>query len=109
MNARDLVVYLLLAGGVGLVLIAALGVVSMSGVYDRLHYLGTSTPGTILVVAAIWVREGPSTIALEGSLLAAFVLISSPALAHATGRSARIAEHGDWRPQRGEGIRVEES
>jgi hypothetical protein len=35
------------------------------------------------------------------------VLVISPALTHGTARAARISEHGDWRPQRGEGIEVE--
>jgi monovalent cation/proton antiporter MnhG/PhaG subunit len=103
----DAVVYALLALGVGIELISVLGVVLLKGVYDRLHYVAPSVLGALLIVAAIWVREGPSTIALEGTLLVAFLMLASPALAHGTGRAARISEHGDWRPQRAEGIEVE--
>jgi monovalent cation/proton antiporter MnhG/PhaG subunit len=106
-SLEDAFVYVLLGLGVASVVIACLGVLLMQGVYDRLHYVSPAALGAVLIVAAIWVREGPSTIALEGALLAAFVLVSSPALAHATARAARISEHGNWRAQRGEGIEVE--
>jgi multisubunit Na+/H+ antiporter MnhG subunit len=108
MSFEDGVVYVLLGLGVALELVSSLGIALMRGVYDRLHYVAPSALGAILVVAAIWVREGPSTIALEGTLLAAFLLVASPALAHGTARAARISELGDWRPQRGEGIEVEQ-
>jgi monovalent cation/proton antiporter MnhG/PhaG subunit len=107
MSAEDAIVYGLLGAGVGVELIACLGVALMSGVYDRLHYLAPATVGAILIVTAIWVREGPSTIALEATLVAAFILFAAPALAHGTARAARLAEHDDWRPQPGEGIEVE--
>jgi multisubunit Na+/H+ antiporter MnhG subunit len=106
-SAEDAIVYVLLGAGVGVELLCCLGIAVMDGVYDRLHYVAPSTAGAILIVAAIWVREGPSTIALEGTLLAGFVLFASPALAHGTSRAARISELGDWPPQRGEGIEVE--
>jgi monovalent cation/proton antiporter MnhG/PhaG subunit len=107
MSVEDAFVYALVGLGVGLVLISCLGVALMGDVYDRLHYVAPSVLGAVLIVAAIWVREGPSTIALEGTLVAAFLLVSSPAQAHATARAARISEHGDWRRQRGEGIELE--
>jgi multisubunit Na+/H+ antiporter MnhG subunit len=107
MSLEDAFVYPLLGVGVALVVVSCIGVALMGNVYDRLHYVGPSALGAVLIVAAIWVREGPSTIALEGALVAAFLLISSPAQAHATARAARIGEHGDWRRQRGEGIEVE--
>jgi monovalent cation/proton antiporter MnhG/PhaG subunit len=108
-SVEDACVYALLGLGVAAEVVACLGVLLMRGVYDRLHYVAPAPLGAVLIVAAIWVREGPSTIALEAALLAAFVLVSSPALAHATARAARISEHGDWRAQRGEGIEVEGS
>jgi multisubunit Na+/H+ antiporter MnhG subunit len=80
----------------------------MRDVYDRLHYLGPSTLGTILLAGAVCVREGPSFIGLKAVLLAGFIVVAAPALAHATARAARISEIGDWRPQRDEGIEVEE-
>jgi len=107
-SARDVIAYVLLASGVALEVLAALGLVVMRSVYDRLHFVGPATLGALLVAAAVWVYRGPSLIALEAGLVALIVLVISPALAHGTARAARIAEHGDWRPQRNEGIEVEE-
>lgn len=108
MSGRDAIVYALLALGVGLEAIACLGLVAMRDVYDRLHYLAPSALGAALVAGAVWVREGPSIIGLKALLLAAFLLVCSPALAHGTARAARISRLGDWRLQREEGIEVED-
>jgi multisubunit Na+/H+ antiporter MnhG subunit len=102
MSTTTVIAYVLLAAGVALVLFAAAGLVLMNEVYARLHYLGPSTLGAVFVAAAIWVREGPSIIALQATLVAAFLLIAAPALVHGTARAARISEHGDWRLRRGE-------
>jgi monovalent cation/proton antiporter MnhG/PhaG subunit len=107
MSLQDVVVYVLLAGGVACEVIACLGVVAMRDVFDRLHYVGPAALGAVLVAAAVWAREGPSGIALKATLVAAFVIVASPALAHGTARAARLSRFGDWRPQRDEGIEVE--
>jgi monovalent cation/proton antiporter MnhG/PhaG subunit len=107
-SVRDGIAYALLALGVGCEVIAVLGVLVMRGVYDRLHYVGPATLGAVLVAAAMWVYQGPSQIAIEAALVAGITVIASPALAHGTARAARISERGDWRPQRDEGIEVEE-
>jgi monovalent cation/proton antiporter MnhG/PhaG subunit len=108
MTLQDVVVYLLLGAGVACEIVSSLGVVAMRDAYDRLHFVGPASLGAILIAAAIWAREGPSGIALKATVVAVFVLVVSPALAHATARAARIRERGDWRPQRDEGIEVEE-
>ena len=97
MSAREATIYGLLGVGVICEVVACLGVVAMRDIYDRLHYVAPSTLGAILVTAAIWVREGPSMIALAATLLALFLVVAQPALAHGTARAARISEHGDWR------------
>ena len=109
MNFQDAVVYLLLGAGVACEVIACLGVLAMRNAYDRLHFVAPASLGAVLIAGAIWAREGPSGIALKATVVALFLLVASPALAHATARAGRISEHGDWRPQRGEGIEVEES
>ena len=106
MSAPDAIVYALLAVGVGTELVACLGVAVMRNVHDRLHYLAPSALGAVLITAAIWVREGPSMISLKATLLAGFLLVASPSLAHVTSRTARIQERGDWRPRRDERIDV---
>jgi len=108
MSARDAFVYALLGVGTGAEVLACLGVVAMRDAFDRLHYVAPSTLGAILIAAAVWVRSGPSFISVKAALLAAFLLIASPALAHGTARASRISAKGDWRRQRGEGIEVEE-
>jgi monovalent cation/proton antiporter MnhG/PhaG subunit len=107
-TVRDGIGYVLLGLGVASELIAVLGLVAMRDVYDRLHYVGPATLGAILVAAALWVYQGPSQIAVQGALVALIVVVVSPALAHGTARAARIAERGDWRPGKDEGINVEE-
>jgi multisubunit Na+/H+ antiporter MnhG subunit len=105
---RDAVVYALLAMGVGLELVACVGIAAMRNAYDRLHYVAPSTLGAVLIAAAVWVRDGPSFIGVKAALLAAFLLVASPALAHGTARAARISELGDWRRRGDEGIEVED-
>lgn len=108
MSFQDAAVYVLLAAGVACEVIACIGLAVMRSVYERLHYVAPATLGAVLIAGSIWVREGPSGIALKATLVAGFILVVSPALAHGTGRAARLSEHGDWRPQRDEGIEVEE-
>jgi len=108
MSVREAVGYGLLGLGVAAEVVAVLGLVAMRDVYDRLHYVGPATLGALLVAAALWVYQGPSQIAVEGSLVALIVLVVSPAMAHGTARAARISEREDWRPQPDEGIEVEE-
>jgi multicomponent Na+:H+ antiporter subunit G len=95
-SVRDVIVYALLATGVGMVGLSVLGVTVMRGVYDRLHYAAIAAPGGGLMCAAIVVRDSFSLIGNKAILLGVFLLISSPVLVHATARAARIREHGRW-------------
>ncbi|HMC06929.1 MAG TPA: monovalent cation/H(+) antiporter subunit G [Solirubrobacterales bacterium] len=98
MRVAEAITYALLVVGVGLEVVATLGVMVMTRVYDRLHYLGPASLGAVLIAAALWVAEGSSFISLKATLLAAFLLIASPTLTHVTARATRISELGDWRP-----------
>ena len=102
MTVGDAATGALLVAGVGLEVIATLGVLVMPRVYERLHYLGPASLGAVLIAAAVWVAEGSSFISIKATLLAAFLLVASPTLAHVTARAARISELGDWRPRRAE-------
>jgi monovalent cation/proton antiporter MnhG/PhaG subunit len=86
-----------LAIGILLELGAVAGTVAMSDPYERLHYSGPATLGGIAIAVSIWIASGPSTIALEATLLAAFLLVSSPVLSHFTARAIREWDRGDWR------------
>ena len=56
---RDLIVDVLVTGGVAAELVCCLGVLAMRSAIDRLHYAGAAaTLGPALVAAAVCVREG---------------------------------------------------
>ena len=97
MNWRHVVGTILLIAGCGLEVLAVLGVVVMRDVYDRLHYVGLAGYGALLVAVAIVVRESFSLIGDKALATAAVLVLLGPVLAHATARSLRIRERGDWR------------
>jgi multicomponent Na+:H+ antiporter subunit G len=107
-SARELVEYVLLALGVGIEVLCGLGVLAMSSVYDRLHYVGAASFGALLVALAVLVRDSFSLIADKALLVALFLVASGPIMSHATARAARIHEHGHWSVQESERIDVEE-
>lgn len=94
--------------GVACELLGCLGVLVMRGTLDRLHYTAPCVLGALLIAIAIGVRDGLSLIFDKALLTAAFLMVTAPLLSHATGRAARVAQHGDWRAGIGEEIEVEE-
>jgi multicomponent Na+:H+ antiporter subunit G len=101
-TARGIAVDVLLALAVVIVLASSVGLLVMRDVYQKIHYLtpaGLVAP--VVVGVAVLVQAGPTLDTAETGLALLFVLISSPFLAHATIRAARIRETGDWRPGRG--------
>jgi monovalent cation/proton antiporter MnhG/PhaG subunit len=107
MTVGDILVAVLLILGVGVELVCCIGVLVMRGVYDRLHYTGPASFGAVLIAAAIVIREGLlSQIGVKAILIAAILLVVSPALVHATARTARLRERGELQAQPHE---VEES
>ena len=100
MTVGDVVVAVLLVLGVGIELVCCLGVLVMRNVYDRLHYTGPASFGAVLMAAAVVIREGLlSQIGTKAVLIAAVLLVVSPALVHATARAARLRERGELRAQ----------
>lgn len=97
MSVGDAFVYLLVGLGAASLLVACAGLVLARDFFDRLHFSAPATLGTILIVAALWAREGPSLIGWKGVATAAIVIVGSPLVTHALARAARIAERGDWR------------
>ena len=87
---RDLLTGILLYAGVAAQALAVLGVALLRDALDRVHYLGLSTLAALCLAAAVVVRESLSLIGIAALLLAAFVLVSSPVLAHATARAIRL-------------------
>jgi len=105
---RHVAVNVFLWLGVALVLISCLGVLVFGSVYDRLHFSAPAILGSICIAAAVVIHEDFSLIGDKAILIAAFLLIASPLVGHATARSARQAERGDWRIGRDEEIEVED-
>ncbi len=93
---HQVIVTVLLVGGVVLELLAVLGLVVMADVYDRLHYVGLAGFGAFLVGVSILVREGFSLIGDKALLTGAIVVLLSPVLVHVTARSFRAREGGEW-------------
>ncbi|MBV9472381.1 MAG: monovalent cation/H(+) antiporter subunit G [Solirubrobacterales bacterium] len=93
---RILATVLLVSGGV-LELFAVLGVSVMRDVFDRLHYVGLAGFGALLVGASILVRESFSLIGDKALLTGVLLVTLGPVLVHATARSMRVRERGDWR------------
>ena len=93
------VAMVLLIGGVALEVVAVLGVLVMRDALDRLHYVGVSSFGALLVGVAILVQEGFSLIGDKALLVGVMLVALGPVMAHATARSLRVRQLGDWRLQ----------
>jgi multicomponent Na+:H+ antiporter subunit G len=89
---RAVVAEVLLWTGVVLELMACLGVLLMREPLDRVHYAGASTAAALLVAAAVLVRDSFSLIGNKALVVAAFVLVTGPVLAHVTARAIHEAE-----------------
>jgi multisubunit Na+/H+ antiporter MnhG subunit len=85
--------------GVGLGVIATLGVVVMRDWQDRLHYGGLSSLGVVLVGLAVLVRESFSVIGDKALVTAVVMLLAAPIANHVILRSGRVRTLGDWRRQ----------
>lgn len=97
MNWRHVVATVLLVAGCSLEVLAIIGVVAMRDVYDRLHYVGLAGYGALLVGVGIVVRESFSLLG-DKALATGVVLVAfGSVLVHATARSLRVRQYGDWR------------
>jgi monovalent cation/proton antiporter MnhG/PhaG subunit len=108
MSVRETLVDIFLVSGVGLVLLACVGVVVFRSAHDRLHYGAPSILGAILIAVAVVIKESFSLVGDKAILLAVVLLVMAPIVTHAIGRAARTAEHGDWTLRPDERIDVEE-
>lgn len=95
---REIIAYVLLAMASAVVLASSAGLLLMRDANAKLHYV---TPialvAPVLVGLAVLAKSGLTEDTIQTWLAALFLVISSPFLAHATARAARIREHGDWR------------
>jgi multisubunit Na+/H+ antiporter MnhG subunit len=95
---QTVVADVLLAAAVLVVLASALGVLLMRDVFEKLHFV---TPAALvaplLVALAVTVQRGWSLPTTETWLALLIVAATGPVLTHATARTCRIRESGDWR------------
>jgi multisubunit Na+/H+ antiporter MnhG subunit len=83
--------------GVGLGVIATLGVVVMRDWQDRVHYGGLSALGVVFVALSVLVRESFSVIGDKALATGLLMLVAAPIASHVIMRSGRIRTLGDWR------------
>lgn len=85
-------VYMLVLGGVFFLFIAAIGVVRMPDLYNRMHATskaGTLGVGLILLAVAVFYQE--LSVAARALSALAFIILTAPVAAHALGRAAYLA------------------
>jgi multisubunit Na+/H+ antiporter MnhG subunit len=87
----------LLFAGTGMCVVATLGVVVMRDWQDRLHYVGLSSYGVLLIGAGIVVRESFSLIGDKALATGVLAVFAGAVMVHVTARSGRIRQLGDWR------------
>lgn len=97
MTVQVAVATVLLVLGAALEVLAVVGVAAMHDMYDRLHYVGLAGFGALLIALSILVRESFSLIGDKALVTGVLLVLLSPTLVHATARSIRIRERGDWR------------
>jgi monovalent cation/proton antiporter MnhG/PhaG subunit len=104
MNLKDVAIPILLALGVALQILAAVGLLAMRDTFDRLHYVGLSSFGLMPIAAAILIEESFSIIGDKAILVAVTSLATGPVLVHVIARTARIRRHGEWTIAEGERV-----
>jgi multicomponent Na+:H+ antiporter subunit G len=96
-TVRGVAVDVFLWLGVALTLVGCLGVVLMRTVYDRLHFSSPTILGAVCIATAVVIQKSFSLVGDKSVLVAVLLIVLSPLVTHATGRAARLVEHGDWR------------
>ena len=102
MSARALLEGVLLWAGVGLDLLACLGVAAARGPHARLHFTGLAVLGLLAIALAVLVRMSFSLVADKALFTAAIAVALAPVVSVAIGRAATFARAGDWRRAAGE-------
>jgi monovalent cation/proton antiporter MnhG/PhaG subunit len=89
---RDVAVTVLLFAGVALEVFAVIGVLLMRGALDRLHYTSVSALAGMCLGASVVVESSFSLIGNKAVLLAVFLAVTSPVLAHVLARALHRQE-----------------
>ncbi len=96
-TVRHVAATVLLVGGVGLEVLAVVGLSSMRTMLDRLHYVGLAGFGALLVGASIIIRESFSLIGDKALGTGLLLVLLGPVVVHTTARSFLDRTRGDWR------------
>ncbi len=97
MTIQEIGSAVLLFTGVGILLICCVGIWVMPDTYDQLHFTGPATSvAPVAIAGAVILQESLSQSGVKAVLVAAVMGITGPVLTHATGRAARIREHGHF-------------
>jgi multisubunit Na+/H+ antiporter MnhG subunit len=96
-NWRILVATVLLVTGGAIEVLGVVGLCALRDLYDRMHFVGLTGYGALLIAVAIVFRESFSLIGDKALLVGAVLVLSGPILVHTTMRSMLIRERGDWR------------
>lgn len=103
MSPQQVVSGVLLVVAVAVALLSAIGVIVASSVHDRFHF---TTPAavvsSVLVAAAVVVRESFDARGVKAILVAAILIALNPILTQATVRAVRLSRFGEWELQRDE-------
>ncbi len=108
MSVRHVLTEAFLWVGIALLLLAAVGVVTLRDAFDRLHLPGLAAVGALCVAIAIVIEKSFSLVGDEALLSALFLVIVSPVATHAIGRAIRIADRDDWRLGDDEQLEIED-
>lgn len=93
----DIVSWVLLLFGGGLVITGGIGVLRLPDLFTRLHAAGiTDTLGAASILVGLALQAGPTLIAVKLLLILGFLLFTSPVASHAV---AKAALKGGLRPK----------
>jgi multisubunit Na+/H+ antiporter MnhG subunit len=77
------------------VVLSSVGLVAAKTGWDKLNYTGpANVVSPVAVAAAVLVEDSLTSASVKAILVAIVLLITGPAVVHATGRAARIREEG---------------
>jgi multicomponent Na+:H+ antiporter subunit G len=106
MTVNELVVLVLVGGGVFFAFVAAVGLVRLPDVYTRTHAGSQSeTLGAVLALAGVAIVFGVDLSTIKALLLLVFMFITNPTAAHAIVRAAEEQGIEPWTETDEEGER----
>ena len=101
MTPLEVVIVVLLVGGIFFTFVSAVGVVRLPDIYARAHTASqTDTLGAGLTLVAVALALGFETTTVKTVLLLLFVFITNPTAAHAIARAADEEGIEPWREDR---------